>query len=76
MLNLLKLYDDKTKYMHILYLEEVKEAFEGAEGGVWDAAGPQNQHVQASLQLKYDQVKEYQNRFWPNKLLGEVLRLP
>ena len=43
--------------MQTQYLEEVKEASEGVEGGVWDAAGAQHQHVQAGLQLKYDQVK-------------------
>ena len=39
--------------MQTQYLEEVKEASEGVEGGAWDAAGAQHQHVQARLQLKY-----------------------
>ena len=61
---------------HVQIRLQLKYVHDNELSSVWDAAGPQNQHVQASLQLKYDQVKEYQNRFWPNKLLGEVLRLP
>ena len=43
--------------MQTQYLEEIKEAFEGSEWSVRDAAGSQHHHVQAGLQLKYDQVK-------------------